>query len=421
MELTNELARDPVAFLVNRKDQYDYTPLHYAIEDIPTIKLLVSHGADVNICGSYEALPLHMAAHVNNVEAAQYLLDKGSFLESRDRYGQTPLEVAVFRGSFDIFELLVKREATVKRTVARSRWTGNNVLFLCCRALGEHRDEDRVRILLVLLRIGLNPDKVNISRVAPAHIVLPVHALRGLFLSRTLSLEGTPPIFCENLRYSERIRAAFDDDKFHLLVRAYGKETVARVINIHPAVDSESCSPLCFAASDNSIPMMQNMILIGADIEFEGCMSGTALMAACDYGRLDAVKFLVRRGARLLYSCDKGSEGRPPLHRSAIVAAREHPDVLRWLLVERHTEQLKIMGRAENGDHAASSEGSNEVHCWSGPTRAGMTLRTSEGRQIWESSLQWLAKLRRIRQDLSGRVIPRAELWPELDDEGTDI
>jgi len=343
-------------------------------------------------------------------------VDKGSFLESRDFPGRTPLELAVHGGNFAIFELLLKRQATVQS----SGWNGNDVLFTCCRGLIEGSRDDHAKVLVVLLRLGLDPYKINIFHVAPAHILLPANEAIGLFLSRILSLERTPPISWEDF-WGPGDGFLFDDDKFHLLVRVYGKETLARVLNFHPAANSESCSPLCFAASDSSIQMMQNMILIGADIEFEGYKGGTALMAACDYGRLDVVKFLVRRGARLLYSCDKSSQGRPPLHRSAIVAAREHPDVLRWLLVERHTEQLKIMGRAENGDHAATSEGSDEVRYWSGPTRAGMTLRTSERRQIWESSLEWLAKLRRIRQDLSGRVVPRAELWPELDDEGTDI
>lgn len=73
------------------------------------------------------------------------------------------------------------------------------------------------------------------------------------------------------------------------------------------------------------------------------------------------------------------------------------------------------MGRPEQGSRESISDGADEVRCWSGPVRTGMSLRTSERRQVWESSLEWLAKLRGIREKLSGKVVPRAELWPELD------
>lgn len=172
---------------------------------------------------------------------------------------------------------------------------------------------------------------------------------------------------------------------FPLLVRAYGKETVARVMNLHPAVDSGSPSPLCLATLENAVWLMRPLVLIEADVEFEGCNSGAALMAACEGGNIDAFKFLVCHKARLSYSHGNIAEGRLPLHRSAVEAARKHPVIFRWLLVERHTEQLKIMARTEQGNLGSTSDDSDEVRCWSGPVRAGMPLQTSERRQIWKS------------------------------------
>lgn len=317
--------KDPVLFLVNRKDQYGVAPLHLAVQHTATTKLLVTHHADVNIGDSYNVPPLHLAVDANNVESAAYLLENGSFLESRNFYGESPLQLAAVLGKLGVFELLVERGADVQS----SRWGGNNVLSNCCHGLNIEWDEEHAKILLLLLRLGLDPDRVNIFDIAPTHRLLPLRPARFLFISRTLSLERTPPIPWTKLR-SLTNGALFDDDKFPLIVRAYGKETLVRVMNLHISVDPESSNPLCLAASEGSIQMMRNLILIGADIEFEGCKSGTALMAACKYGRIDVVKFFIRHGARLSYSCDDGAKGRLPLYRSALEAARNHPDVLQF-------------------------------------------------------------------------------------------
>jgi ankyrin repeat protein len=70
----------------------------------------------------------------------------------------------------------------------------------------------------------------------------------------------------------------------------------------------------------------------GAELELEGGELGTPFMAACDAGRLEAVKLMVRRGAAI---SDVNKNGKVV---SGLVAARHHPSMIQRLLVSRFTE-----------------------------------------------------------------------------------
>ncbi|KAM7194353.1 hypothetical protein V8F33_007241 [Rhypophila sp. PSN 637] len=403
---------DPVAFLVNHKDHKENSPLYLAIDHPSTARLLIENGAEVNIPYPKDRRDffLHSAIDFLCLTTVEHLLASGAHINARNGNGHTPLQVAARVGEAEAFHLLLKHGADPHY----SRFSGNGALVDCCLSLTEEWSAGKTEILLTLLRLGSNPDKPNDDRVTPTQILLPLHSSRGLFLGRTLSLESARPIYWRGYCMSQDVYI-FDDPKFHLIVRAYGKDCLARVLNLHPPAGD--LGPLCLAACYNSVAMMENLISIGADIEFEGCSYGTALMAACDYGRLSAVKFLVRRRARLAYfsrgQVDRNGTG---MYRSAFQAARQHPAVLQWLLVQRHTEQMKITDGLDQADGSTPSEHTTPgLGPWSGPVPAGMRFRQHEKRQEWESSLDWLAKVRRMRQDLDGKVVVGAELWPDLD------
>ncbi len=120
---------------VNKGDEDGYTPLHVATEKeseeaIEIIKVLLSHGADVNAKVKSKGLsagtvnlaegrtPLHNAASVSipgkdfgehsNIGAVELLLDHGADVNARDAWGCTPLSHSLFPGFLDIMELLVE-------------------------------------------------------------------------------------------------------------------------------------------------------------------------------------------------------------------------------------------------------------------------------------------------------------------------
>lgn len=400
-------------FLVNCKDHEGNHPLYFAIKSgsVPIVRLLVENGADINSAGRCSTdRPLHSAIRAHDLGIVKYLLESGAYPDKRDYSGKTPLHTPVQEGQLQALRVLLQREADVHAL----SMGGNGALIYCCQALADDWNSENIEILLSLLGLGLSPNQPNGWQVTPTQILLPIYNARGLFLSKTLSIEDTPPINWKGY-YATEVVCVFDDPKFHLLVRAFGKECLARVINLHPAA-GDDYSPLCLAAYYDSVAAMENLISIGADIEFEGSIWGTALMTACDHGRLSSVKYLMRRGARLIYTSSGNRDGNGRVtHRSAFQAAKRHPRVLEWLLVGRRTEQKKSTDRFDQGGGSTMLKIREEIHHWSGPVRARVTLSKGQRRQRWGSSLDWLAKVKQVRLGMDGKIVVGAELWPDLD------
>ena len=73
--------------------------MHYAALDGDADRVieLIAHGADVNLvdqAGGHTAL--HFAAQGQHAETAQALLSAGAEVDARDRFGKTPLSMALF-------------------------------------------------------------------------------------------------------------------------------------------------------------------------------------------------------------------------------------------------------------------------------------------------------------------------------------
>ena len=70
--------------------------------DIESIKLLTSCGCDVQ-SGDYDSRTcLHLAASVGNAQITHHLLDCGADVNSKDRWGGTPLADAIREGHLEL-------------------------------------------------------------------------------------------------------------------------------------------------------------------------------------------------------------------------------------------------------------------------------------------------------------------------------
>ncbi|HNY80469.1 MAG: ankyrin repeat domain-containing protein [Sedimentisphaerales bacterium] len=119
---------------VNKGTENGHTPLHGATEReseevLEIVKILVSHGADVNakVPGDRDSnawagkTPLHNAASVSllrddlephgNVAVVEYLLAHGADVNARDAWGCTPLFDSLFAGNLAVTKLLVAHGA----------------------------------------------------------------------------------------------------------------------------------------------------------------------------------------------------------------------------------------------------------------------------------------------------------------------
>lgn len=168
---------------------------------------------------------------------------------------------------------------------------------------------------------------------------------------------------------------AFLTSDFALYQQRLPYDTFKHLMNLEP---ERGISPLCRAASRGIMEIMENCLTMGADIDFEGCSLGSALMIACACGRLDAVKFLVQRGAAISYVGKAGLT-------SAVAAGRRSKTVIAWLLVGQFNEQRRL----ENGINASSWSEDREVRQWSGIGKTDFRFEGARGNltsPIWTTS-----------------------------------
>ena len=77
------------------------------------VRILIEHGANVNLSGEYAESPLYVAATYNCPGCVKLLLEAGADVNARGGMGRTPLMTAVISGSdSDIIEMLLRSGAT---------------------------------------------------------------------------------------------------------------------------------------------------------------------------------------------------------------------------------------------------------------------------------------------------------------------
>ncbi len=88
-------------------------PLHSAVagQNLEIARLLLEHGAPVNVSQSEGFSPLHGAAQNGQVEMVELLIQFGAVVDARDVEGKTPLKLAEIEEHTAIVELLRSRGA----------------------------------------------------------------------------------------------------------------------------------------------------------------------------------------------------------------------------------------------------------------------------------------------------------------------
>ena len=96
---------------VNARSRYGgSTPLLEAVEAGRTgiIKLLLEHGAKINLPNAFGFTPLHWAVGNNKKNAARLLLQKGASPHSKNDDDISPLQYAVEKGDAEIAKLIAR-------------------------------------------------------------------------------------------------------------------------------------------------------------------------------------------------------------------------------------------------------------------------------------------------------------------------
>ena len=120
-KLRSLLATDST--LAYKKDEFDWTPLHYAarygFHDI--VSVLMENGADANQPGQNGMNALHVACYRNQIRIAKLLKEQSVTMDYNavDEAGNSALHYAAMSGSLKCSEFLLQNGANVNGTNAK--------------------------------------------------------------------------------------------------------------------------------------------------------------------------------------------------------------------------------------------------------------------------------------------------------------
>ncbi len=357
------------------------TALHVAafVNNIPATELLLEFGADGNCPNGDHQTPLHVACKYNHTSLIDLLLRSGSNPHAQDNYGQTPAMLAAAGGYVASLERLYHHHVDFS---TRDIY-GQSALHRAARGGPE--------VFSYLLALGCDPYSRDWNDDTPLSVACteidrnPVFA--ALISNSDLDFSYSSSLYGGLLQ--SQAFSGCNASTLRMFLRRIPKRITARDINFSNVL---LMSPLYRTAVRGAVKVMGLLIREGARLEVEGGNEGTPLMAACAAGRLRAVKYLIRAGAKMSYTKD----GK---FFTAIRAARHFPPIVHWLLVEQYTEQFRIdLAPAETTKHTTISN-------WSGPTTVEVPTLGMYSPEHGDSLFDRAVQLHELRKDLAGTVI----------------
>ena len=117
---------------VNIKDQFGRTPLYYA-RSLSVVKLLIDNGANVQCTDQCKRTPLIALLRTCNPNICQYLINKGSMVESTDKFGSNALHYAAWKNRVKEIEILIKSDIDIFRKDRTGRTPYEIATFWRCK------------------------------------------------------------------------------------------------------------------------------------------------------------------------------------------------------------------------------------------------------------------------------------------------
>ena len=312
-------------------------PLHIAAAfgHVDITRSLIEHGASVDSVDDYFWTPLHSAARHGQTQVIKALIHSGANMNAVDCYLMSPCMYAASYGFVESIQALIEGGAdlTVQDTESRT-------------ALHHAADSGCSDIVIYLIN-NTKGYKLNAEAASGESILSLISGCKDR--SFFLNLAPNPSVYEPRQSNILTVIAETNDPTYlKMLLRRLPKALIPRLL-AHGAV--EWGTPLYAAATRPAEKVIDMLLDAGAELELEGGEHGTPLMGACATGRLEIVKALVQKGAKTSYTKDGQIF-------SALLKARHHVKVRRWLLVGRYMEGPLLI---ENGTKLSEDVGDGKV------------------------------------------------------------
>ncbi|CAF3488621.1 unnamed protein product [Fusarium graminearum] len=357
---------------------------------------------------------LHLAVFYDQIEIAKLLLESGADVDSTSTLGISPIQLS---GSSDMSSLLVSFGAStvpvLSMPLAEVMYRWQNATSKIAKLFEYMSVVENAMQTMHGKELWLGLDQRFVSLMADWRYLLAARHFEGplreylrsdsrlgnyllglpsghcFFLNGDYQLETLEPFPWYQISGEAFCQIPFLRWNFRLFQRRFSRPIFKQWLNLEP---DRWCSPLCRAASMDFLDAVENCLSMGADIDFEGCSWGSALMIASACGKLASVKYLVRAGAKIDYIGRRGYTSALSVTVSKVVK--------QWLLVGRFVEQKKIsVGTECDKNHLMG-----QTERRSGVAKIKVRLNELYYRRCGESSLDYLRRLERVKLWLRGRV-----------------
>jgi len=127
--------------------------------NVEGLKLLVKHGANINLSTSQGINAIQKAAQRNSLDAAKYLIEQKAILKGYNSTYMNAVSYAALGYYTDMLELLVKSGADVNEVSKESPWAGP--LAKIAMTFNPVDKKSRLKTLTKLLELGANPNVLH--------------------------------------------------------------------------------------------------------------------------------------------------------------------------------------------------------------------------------------------------------------------